>query len=61
MIRTIGILLALVGLIFVGMSGTKRRAPTNSRLPVGLGLIAIGLLIALFATQTALMLGLERP
>jgi len=61
MLRVIGILIALVGLIVVGMSGTKRRAPSNSRLPIGLGLIAVGVLIALFAAQVAMTFGLERP
>lgn len=61
MLRVIGILIALLGLVIVGMSGTRRGAPTNARLPIGLLLMAIGILMALLATQVALMLGLQRP
>ena len=57
----IGILIPLLGLVIVGMSGTRRGAPTNARLPIGLLLMAVGILMALLATQVALMLGLEHP
>lgn len=61
MLRVIGVLIALVGLVIVGMSGTRRGTPNNARMPIGLGLMAVGILMALLATQVALMLGLEHP
>lgn len=61
MLRVIGVLIALLGLVIVGMSGTRRGAPRNARLPIGLALMVVGILMALLATQVALMLGLERP
>ena len=61
MLRVIGVLIALVGLVIVGMSGTRRGTPRNARMPIGLGLMLVGILWALLATQVALVLGLEHP
>ena len=61
MLRVIGVLIALIGLIMVGLSGDNVRAPNNSRLTIGLVLMLAGALIAVFATEVGLMMGWIRP
>ena len=61
MLRVIGVLIALIGLILVGLSGDNVRAPSSSRLTIGLILMLVGVAMAVFATQVGLMLGWIRP
>jgi drug/metabolite transporter (DMT)-like permease len=62
MIRIIGVLLALAGLIVVGMSGdNKRSAPNSQRLVIGMLMMLIGVVVALAATEIALLMGWARP
>ena len=61
MLRVIGVLIALIGLILVGLSGDNVRAPSSSRLTIGLILMLVGVAMAAFATQVGLMLGWIRP
>ena len=61
MIVILGVLLALAGLLFVGISGTTMRQRRNYRLPIGLGLMAAGILIAVLGGQLGLMMGWTHP
>lgn len=62
MIRILGVLLALAGLIVVGMSGdNKRSAPNSPRLVAGLMMMLVGVVAALAATQIALLMGWAKP
>jgi len=61
MVRVIGVLVALIGLIMVGLSGDNVRAPSSSRLTIGLVMMLVGALLAIFATQVGLMMGWIRP
>jgi hypothetical protein len=56
-----GVLLALAGLLFVGISGTTMRQRRNYRLPIGLALMAAGILIAVLGGQIGLMMGWSQP
>jgi hypothetical protein len=56
-----GVLLALVGLLFVGISGTTMRQRRNFRLPIGLGLMIVGILIAVLGGQIELLMGWTHP
>jgi hypothetical protein len=53
--------LALVGLIVIGTSGTTMRQRRNHRLPIGIALMAVGVLIAALGSQLLLMLGWTHP
>ena len=57
----LGVLLALAGLLFVGISGTTMRQRSNNRLPIGLTLMAVGILLALLGGQIGLMMGWSQP
>ncbi len=57
----VGVLLALVGLIVIGTSGTTMRQRRNHRLPIGIALMAVGVLIAALGSQLLLMLGWTHP
>ena len=57
----LGVLLALAGLLFVGISGTTMRQRRNYRLPIGLALMAVGILLALLGGQIGLMMGWSQP
>jgi len=65
--RYIGVIVALLGLILAGMSGTRGRVrrnaprPKNWKLWTGLALILIGALLAIFATQVSLVMGWQTP
>lgn len=62
MIRILGVLFALAGLIVVGMSGdNKRSAPKSGRLWAGLAMMLVGVIVALAATQIALAMGWTKP
>ncbi len=61
MIVIAGVLLALTGLLFVGISGTTMRQRRNYRLPIGLGLMAAGILVALLGGQLGLIMGWTHP
>lgn len=56
-----GVLLALAGLLFVGISGTTLRQRRNFRLPIGLVLMAVGILVALLGGEIGLMMGWTHP
>jgi len=57
----LGVLLALAGLLFVGTSGTTMRQRRNFRLPIGLVLMAAGILIAILGGPIGLMMGWSHP
>jgi len=57
----LGVLLALVGLLCVGISGTTMRQRRNFRLPIGLGLMVVGILLALLGGQIGLIMGWSQP
>ena len=61
MIVILGVLLALAGLLLIGLSGTTRRQRRNFRLPVGLALMAVGVLIAVLGGQLGLVMGWTHP
>jgi hypothetical protein len=61
MIVIVGVLLALVGLLFVGISGTTMRQRRNYRLPIGLVLMAAGILFAVLGGEIGLMMGWTHP
>jgi hypothetical protein len=61
MIVTLGVLLALAGLLLVGLSGTTRRQRPNFRLPIGLALMAAGALIAILGGPLGLAMGWTHP
>ncbi len=56
-----GVLLALAGLLFVGISGTTLRQRRNFRLPIGLVLMAVGILVAVLGGEIGLMMGWTHP
>ena len=62
MIVTIGVLVALAGLLLVGTGGggSARRGP-NYRIPLGLVLILAGALFALLGGQIMLVMGWAHP
>jgi len=62
MILTVGVLIALFGLLLVGSGGggsVRRRR--NHRMPIGLFLVVAGALVAGFGGQFALMMGWAHP
>jgi hypothetical protein len=61
MIVIAGVLLALAGLLFVGISGTTMRQRRNFRLPIGLALMAVGILVAVLGGEIGLMMGWTHP
>ncbi len=61
MMVILGVLLALAGLLFVGISGTTMRQRRNYRLPIGLALMAIGILVAVLGGQIQLLTGWTHP
>jgi hypothetical protein len=61
MIRAAGLLVVLVGLVLVGLSGDNHRAPNGRHIIYGASLMAVGALVALFATQVGLLMGWTRP
>jgi hypothetical protein len=58
---TLGVLLALAGLLFVGISGTTMRQRRNYRLPIGLALMTAGILVAVLGGQIGLLMGWTHP
>jgi hypothetical protein len=61
MVVILGVLLALAGLLFVGISGTTMRQRRNYRLPIGLALMVAGILVAVLGGQIGLMMGWSHP
>lgn len=61
MMVILGVLLALAGLLFVGISGTTMRQRRNYRLPIGLALMVAGILVAVLGGQIGLMMGWTHP
>jgi uncharacterized membrane protein YidH (DUF202 family) len=61
MVRVIGVLVALIGLILVGLSGDNVRVPSGSRLTIGLLLMLVGIIAAIFATQFEMSMGWIKP
>jgi hypothetical protein len=57
----LGVLLALAGLLFVGISGTTMRQRRNYRLPIGLALMVAGILVAVLGGQIGLIMGWSQP
>lgn len=57
----LGVLLALAGLLFVGISGTTMRQRRNYRLPIGIALMTAGILVAALGGQVGLMMGWTHP
>jgi len=61
MVRALGILILLAGLILVGISGDNHRAANGRNILSGASLMAAGALIALFARQASMLLGWTHP
>jgi uncharacterized membrane protein len=61
MMVILGVLMALAGLLLVGLSGTTRRQRSNFRLPIGLVLLTLGALVATLGGELQLLLGLAHP
>jgi hypothetical protein len=61
MIRALGLIVVLVGLVIVGISGDNHRVPSGRNLSIGAVLMAAGALVAIFATDVALLMGWSKP
>ena len=51
LIRTVGLLLLLLGLLLVGVSGDNHRVPNGRRITYGASLMAFGAVAAVFASK----------
>jgi hypothetical protein len=60
-VRVLGILVLLAGLILIGISGDNHRVPNGRNLVSGLSLMVVGGLIALLARQVGMLMGWTHP
>lgn len=61
MVRALGILILLAGLVLVGISGDNHRVASGRNIAGGAALMVIGGVIALFGGQISMLMGWTHP
>lgn len=56
MVRLIGLIILVVGLIIVGVSGDNHRVPNGRNISYGAVLMFVGAMVSIFAGQLAMLM-----